>query len=241
MRLIFGPAKGYTTSIWDYFHEDENYFTNPIKTLGLPECFSKKQEAELFSFELYMKDYQFDKPYIDCSLLYFNETDYFKKCFGIFNIFNKTSIIYNLRSLKQLIFSFYYMAKRDKFSAFKNDDQLLSFLFYRYDLRNFLHFYDYYKNSTYELYFIQDFNIDEIIDYFNLVPINKKMKCLNFGLIEHKCNSNLLMSYNDVREEFELLFSKNTKKYNEILKSNIDIIKTHKIIGKFDDQKYRKS
>ena len=105
-RLIFGPARSYTTSIWKLAIKENLYF----HTHNQKEIFDEGPINRIvsdYTLEDYMAGNDESKIFIDCSLILFNfnKTKIYHNPKKIFNDY----CIYNVRNFKKVIRSFLFL------------------------------------------------------------------------------------------------------------------------------------
>ena len=108
-RIIFGPARAYTTSLYYMFQQHSEYFhstkTKEFKDttlLGTEEKFIKT------TLDIYLEDYDQSKIYIDCSLGYHESS--FRHNFSAKLNFSEIDVsIYNVRNFRESCLSFYLL------------------------------------------------------------------------------------------------------------------------------------
>lgn len=213
-RILFGPARSYSTSVWNFFKQLPNEF----HTTDLKEF-----DTGILTKEKYLKNYTTEKIYIDCSLLYYR-SDQNKDMLN--NIkFDKNSCIYNVRNLKHTIRSLFLLVLAKKDSHCMSFSELMNY----YDLSN-LYKYDF------DIIMIQNFNINVIMDYLKIdIP---KLDFLrynsNFDIYGNK--STYIKSF----KMFEKLFTENIEEFRNLVDNNVEFIKQQTMIGDFNEHEYRR-
>jgi len=257
-RLIFGPERGYTTSIYNYFKNSEgNYYTTEYKEFIL-ENNTKKADFEIdkrntnITNDIYLKGYDPKDVYIDCSFTYFG--DYIENNTNI--SFTNDVLIYNLRDLNSFINSmyvtmFYNFLFRREFDYTTIMDSLLGRI---YNIIPFFVRLRVDKQYKGKIYFIQNnnFNINNILEYFMLEPIRlkKELPVLNTNLnlinslkyrrLNSQENMSIYKEHEDILINMKKYINKYQKEIEELNEKNIKALKIcNFILGDFDEEKFR--
>ena len=249
-RLIFGPERGYTTSIHNYFKNSKgNYHTTQAK-----EFFTRHNNERITDVnnDIYLEGYNIKNIYIDCSFTYFAE--YIKNNTDIF--FKNDILIYNLRNLNSFINSMYVTLFFNFLFRREFDHNLIMNSLLRiYDIASFIIRLRINKKYKGKVYFVNsdDFNITKILEYFNLEPpifssiklptLNDNLGIMNYLKTDKLNNEN---QYNIYQEKSHIIINmkryinKYKKQINELNEKNIKALKKCDfILGAFDEEKFR--
>jgi len=219
-RLIFGPPRAHTTSVWVRLSKNQNYFTSKSKEFN--GYFHSASNREIID-EIYFKDYENNKHYVDCSLSYFSP-NIIKS--NLSKQFKKDILIYNIRNLKDFIISFYRMYYLLHFKKFDHESVFNLIIEYS-------KIYKFYvslivnKKYTGEICFIPEekFDLNNILKYYDLPTVDKDNTKYNSSDELKKWRP--IMNYPDYSiEEFQ-----NKCKYYENLLDNF-LINNKKILQK---------
>jgi len=253
-RLIFGPERGYTTSIFRYFqHSEGNYY------VGRRKEFFTKDNIRLTNInnDIYLNGYDPKDIYVDCSLTYF--ATYIRNSTNI--SFTNDILIYNLRDLNSFVKSLYVTLFYDfLFRIDFNYNTIMKSLLKMYDITSFLVRLIVEKKYYNQVYFInnENFNIYDILDHFHLEhPIYNKpdfptentnihlLESLQEKIINDETTnqelSHLYKKHFHILTKMKIYIDKYQEEINELNEKNIRALKTcNFILGDFDEEKFRK-
>lgn len=214
-RILFGPARGYTTSVWNFFKQ----FPDEFHTTDLKEF-----DNSPLTVKKYLFNYDQNKIYIDCSLIYYKLTQNNKILNDI--KFSKNTFIYHIRNLKDSMRSLFLLSLTKKNPNLLNFSQLANY----YDL-TVLNEY-----QRFNVVMIQNFDIYLILNYLNIdIP---KRNFLKYNSVFNKYQQKKLFIKN--YKLFEELFNENITQFRFLVDNNVEIIKKHTILGDFNEKEYRR-
>jgi len=244
-RIIFGPPRGHTTTVWERVRKDSNYFIDPEKEFN-----GYYFKNTVIKEDIYFKDYKEDKIYVDCGLVYFTRDT--KSGFSKhFKQFSKDILIYNVRPFYEFIFSYFrVLFLVDSEARFEG---LIDLILYQIEIEKFflsLHIDKKYKG---ELCFIpsEHFNVDKIFAHYNLPALakddtvyNSSKKLLDWAP-EARFPSLSRKEFNDrytkSQEKLKFFIKENQSLFDEALKRNLEMFNKHENLfsfGKIDKEKY---
>jgi len=244
-RVMFGPPRGYTSSIWDYFKVLPDYHTHKTKEFDRDTIHAMSDED---AYKEYLQGYDGSKPFIDCCLLYYN--NHANLSFIKDLLFTDLDCsVYNVRSYKAAVKSYYLMVMRtmnkfymvDDFEYYDQagKDRLFDFAYNRFSVEWHL---NYIKNTCRykgDVYFVQGVDIHEVMNTFNMRIPNYGLQKLN-STASHLVIKPRLKYMLERFREFERYWSDNIEKCHVVRENNIKILKESRFIGKFDEDLYRR-
>ena len=244
-RLVFGPERGYTTSIHDYFKNSDGYYVSFEK-----EFFDKRNERIIYiDKDVYLNGYDPDDVYIDCSFTCFS--DYIENNTNI--SFTNDILIYNLRDLNSFVNSmyvtlFYNFIFRREFDY----NLIMNSLLKIYDISSFLIRLRFSKKYKGKVYFVcsENFDINGILENFMIEPPKRNFPFLNDNLrlmdilVNNKLNQgdryNIYQKHSYILFNMERYINEYRNEIDELNEKNIKTLrKCNFILGEFDEDRYR--